>query len=84
MSKLWLKKKMRSKIEECYGKEEASRFKGSDNWFYRFKKRHDILFRRRTNTKKEAVGDGRQTIQKFHRDLREAVKSKRRLIRLRM
>ena len=78
VSKLWLKKKMKSKIEECYGKEEATRFKGSDNWFYRFKKRHGISFRRRTNKKKEAADDGRQTIQKFHRDLREAVKSRRR------
>ena len=33
---------------------------------------------RRTNKKKDAADDGRQTIQKFHRDLREAVKSRRR------
>ena len=35
VSKLWLKKKMKSYIEECYGKEEASKFKGSQNWFRR-------------------------------------------------
>lgn len=78
MSKLWLKKKMKSCVEECYGKEAASKFKGSQNWFQRFKKRHGISFRRRTNKKKQAAGDGRHTIQKFHRDLREAVKSRRR------
>ena len=78
VSKLWLKKKMKSCVEECYGKEEASKFKRSQNWFQRFKKRHGISFRRRTNKKKQAADDGRQTIQKFHRDLREAVKSRRR------
>ena len=78
VSKLWLKKNMKSCVEECYGKEEASKFKGSQNWFQRFKKRHGISFRRRTNNKKQAADDGRQTIQKFHRDLREAVKSRRR------
>ena len=78
VSKLWLQKKMKSNIEECYGKEEASSFKRSGNWFQKFKKRHGISFRRRTNKKKEAADDGRQTIHKFHRDLREAVKSRRR------
>ena len=78
VSKLWLKKKVKSCVEECYGKDEASKFKGSQNWFQRFKKRHGISFRRRTNKKKQAADDGRQTIQKFHRDLREAVKSRRR------
>ena len=78
VSKLWLKKKMKSYIEEFYGKEKASKFKGSQNWFQRFKKRHGISFRRRTNKKKQAADDGRQTIQKSHRDLREAVKSRRR------
>lgn len=80
VSKLWLKKKMKSKIEECYGKEEACKFKGSGNWFQRFKKRHGISFRRRTNKKKDAADEGRETIQKFHRDLREAVKSRRRRV----
>ena len=78
VSKLWLKKKIKSYIEECYGKEEAFKFKGSQNWFQRFKKRHGNSFRRRTNKKKQAADDGRQTIQKFHCDLREAVKSRRR------
>ena len=77
VSELWLKKKMKSKIEECYGKEEASKFKGIGNWFQRFKKRHGISFRRRTNKKKNAADDRRQTIQKFHLDLREDVKSTR-------
>mgnify|MGYP001798628250 CR=1 FL=1 len=76
--KRWLKNKVKSYIEECYGKEEASKFKGSQNWFQRFKIRHGISFRRRTNKKKQAADDGRQTIQKFHRGLKEAVKSRRR------
>ena len=76
--KTMAKEKNEVKIKECYGKEEASKFKGSGNWFQRFKKRHGISFRRRTNKKKDAADDGRQTIQKFHLDLREAVKSRRR------
>ena len=52
VSKLWFKKRMKSKIEACYGAEEAAKFKGSSNWFQRFKKRHNIVLRRRTNKKK--------------------------------
>ena len=42
--------------------------------------RNGISFRRRTNKKKYAADDGRLTIQKFHSDLREAVKSRRRRV----
>ena len=38
VSKLWFKKRMKLKIEACYGTEEAAKFKGSSNWFQRFKK----------------------------------------------
>ena len=76
MSKLWIKKKMKAKIDTYYGEEAASKFKGSDNWFQRFKKRHNISFRRRSNKKKDLAYDGRETIQRFHRNLREAVKSR--------
>ena len=51
ISKLWLKKKMKEKVEACYGKEAAQKFKASVNWFQRFKKRHNIAFRRRSNKK---------------------------------
>lgn len=68
---------MKKKIESCYGKEEADKFKASNNWFQRFKRRHNISLRRRTNKKKNAA-DGRETIQRFHRHLRKAVQSKRR------
>lgn len=78
ISKLWLKTKMKKKIESCYGKEEADKFKASNNWFQRFKRRHNISLRRRTNKKKDAANDGRETIQRFHRDLRKGVQSKRR------
>lgn len=78
VSKLWFKKKMKSKIEMCYGKQEAEEFKASDNWFQRFKRRHNIALRRRTNKKKNSAEDGRETIQRFHRNLRKAVQSKRR------
>ena len=78
ISKLWLKTKMKKKIESCFGKEEADKFKASNNWFQRFKRRHNISLRRRTNKKKNAANDGRETIQRFHRDLRKAVQSKRR------
>ena len=45
VSKLWLKKKMKAKIEICYGKQEAEKFKASNNWFQRFEKRHNISIR---------------------------------------
>ena len=64
--------------EECYGKDEACKFKGSQNWFQRFKKRHGILLRRRTNKNNQDADDGRETIQKLHCDLRIAVESRRR------
>ena len=35
ISKLWMKCKMKKKIEMCYGKEAADKFKASDNWFQR-------------------------------------------------
>ena len=38
ISKLWMKSKMKKKIEMCYGKEAADKFKASDNWFQRFKR----------------------------------------------
>ncbi|XP_028404065.1 tigger transposable element-derived protein 2-like [Dendronephthya gigantea] len=78
VSKLWIKKTMKAKIEMCYGKEAAERFKGSHNWFQRFKKRHGIVLRRRTNKKKDSADDGRSTIQKFHRNLRKSLKTQRR------
>ena len=31
ISKLWIKSKMKNKIEMCYGKEAADKFKASDN-----------------------------------------------------
>jgi hypothetical protein len=78
VSKLWITKTMKSKIEMCYGKEAAERFKGSQNWFQRFKKRHGIVLRRCTNKKKDSADDGRSTIQKFHRNLRKSLKTQRR------
>ena len=66
ISKLWIKTKMKRKIESCYGKEQADKFKASNNWFQRFKRRHNISLRRRTNKKKNAANDGRETIQRFH------------------
>lgn len=69
---------MKQKIESCYGKEEANKFKGSNNWFQRFKHRNHISLRRRTNKKKNAANDSKETIQQFHRELRKAVQSKRR------
>lgn len=31
--KFWFWKKMKLKIEMCYGKSEVDKFKGSNNWF---------------------------------------------------
>ena len=78
VTKLWLKKKMKEKIEACYGTEQAAKFKGSSNWFQRFKRRHNIVLRRRTNKKKVCADDGRDTILKFHRGLRKSLNTKRR------
>ena len=62
------KKNIKSKIEASYGAEEAAKFKESSNWLQRFKERHNILLRRRTTKEKVGADDGRDTIQKFHRD----------------
>ena len=59
---------MKSKIEACCGAAEAAKLKGSNNWFPRFKERHNIVLRRRTNKKKVWADDGWDAIQKFHRD----------------
>jgi len=50
---------MKSKIEQCCGKQEADKFTASNNWFQRFKRRHKIVLRRRTNKKKDSL-EGRQ------------------------
>ena len=73
ISKMWIKSKMKQKIEMCYGKEEADKFKASDNWFQRFKRRNNISLRRRTNKKQLSADAARETIQTFHRNLRKAV-----------
>ena len=78
ISKLWMKSKMKKKIEMCYRKEAADKFKASDNWFQRFKRRNNIPLRCRTNKKQHSADAAREKIQKFHRNLRNAVKSKRR------
>ena len=44
---------MKLKIEACYDTEEAAKFKGSRNWFQRFKKKRKMVLRRRTNKKKQ-------------------------------
>ena len=78
ISKLWIKSKMKKKIEMCYGKEEADKFKASDNRFQCFKRRNKISLRCRTNKKQHSADAAREKIQKFHRNLRKAVQSKRR------
>ena len=62
----------------CYGKEQAEKFKMSNNWFQRFKKRHGIALRKRSNKKRCSASDGRETIQHFHRNLRKALKTRKR------
>eukprot|EP00794_Sanderia_malayensis_P021199 gene21199-23281_t len=78
ISKIWFRKKMKSKIEQCYGKKEADKFKASNNWFQRFKRTHKIVLRHRTNKKKDSANDGRKTIQEFHRNLRKSLQTTRR------
>ncbi len=58
VTKLWFKKKMKEKNQAFYGTEQAERFKGSSNWLQRFKKRHKIALRRRTNKKKVCAMEG--------------------------
>eukprot|EP00794_Sanderia_malayensis_P014570 gene14571-16073_t len=78
VSKLWLCKTMKSKITQIYGEDEAKSFKASGKWFQRFKQRHKISLRRRTNKKKDSADEGRSVIQDFHMNLRKAVQSQRR------
>ena len=77
ISKLWIKSNMKKKIGMSFGKEEAEKFKASDNWFQRFK-RMNISLRRRTNKKQHSADTARENMQKFHKNLRKAVQSKRR------
>ena len=78
VSKLWLTRKMKEKIEACHGREAAEKFKASRNWFHRFKNRHKISFWRRTNKKQNSASDGKETIQHFQRNLRKSLKTTRR------
>ena len=79
ISKLWIKSKMKKEIESCCGKEEADKFKASDNSTGFSDSRKEIIsLRRRTNKKRHSADDARETIQEFHRNLRRAVQSKRR------
>ena len=73
-----MKSKMKKKIKMCQGKEAADKFKASDNWFQRFKRRNNISLRRRTNKKQHSADAAREKILEFHRNLRKADKSKRR------
>lgn len=68
---------MKEKVEACYGKEAAQKFKASDNWFQRFKKRNNIAFRRRSNKKKNPPSEDKETVQCFHRNLRASLKTTR-------
>lgn len=34
---------MKAKIEMCYGKQDTDKFKASDNWLQRFKKRQYFI-----------------------------------------
>ena len=70
---------MKSKIELCYGKNEADNFKGSNNWFQRSKKRYSLVLRRRTNKKQNCADDGRVVIQEFHKNLRKSLKEKKQI-----
>ena len=77
-SNLWLTTNMKNKIERG-SKEETNKFEACDNWFQRFKRRHNISLRRRTKKEElNAANIGRETIQWFHRELRKAVQSQRR------
>ena len=78
ITKLWLKTKMRIAIRGIYGDAAANKFKASQNWFLRFCKRQDITLRRRTNKRSQGLQEKIKVFQKFHTNLRKAVKSKRR------
>ncbi len=77
ISEVWLIRKMKSKIEYCYGKGANDKFKISPNGFQHFKKRHGISLRNRTNKKKDSANDVRLTIKSFHIDIQRALKTTR-------
>ena len=62
ISKLWMKSKMKKKIEMSYRKEAADKFKASDNWFQRLKPRNNIFLRCKTNKKQHSADAARETI----------------------
>ncbi|XP_065060635.1 uncharacterized protein LOC135687930 [Rhopilema esculentum] len=75
ITKLWLCKTMKHRIQDIYGTERATKFKASNNWFHRLRNRYQISLRNRTNKKQKSADDCRSTIQSFHRTLRKALKT---------
>ena len=78
VSRKWLILRMKKCIECINGPEVAENFRGSHNWINVFMKRHSISIRRRTNKKRIGNSEKLPVIQKFHKQLRQAVSSKRR------
>ena len=67
--KAWWFKARAKKILESHP--NACTFKYSDGWFTRFKCRYNISFRKPTNTAQRAPSEKEETIQEFHRQIRE-------------
>ena len=53
---------MKHRIQDIYGTERAIKFKASNYWFSRFRKRYQISLRNRTNKKQKSADDCRLTI----------------------
>ena len=71
---LALKTWMRKAVNDVYvGDLRAAEFKASPGWLNKFKARHHIVTRRRTNKKVVAIEARLPAVQKFHRDLRAFV-----------
>jgi len=65
--KVW----MRKAVANVYkGDVRATEFKASTSWLNKFKARHNIVTRARTNKKVLAIETRLPAVQKFHRDLR--------------
>lgn len=64
---------LRAKMKAALAKQQPpgwDTFKYSDQWFDRFKKRHNIVLRRRTNKKSKTLEERLPKIREFHRKVK--------------
>ena len=69
VSSVWCKSKMRKLVHDLGDVQGAQKFKASNRWFMRFKKRWGYSFQEKTNVKKKSVAARLPYVKKFHQYL---------------